>query len=244
MSSSKNADKLNPGPGDAEPRTRKFDSGLDNPAVYKPKWFVADDVNIDLFTVVVSTASFIAWRFFKVPIVIAAIPLLALVLPLRLFFPLKRPPQGRVLITGASSGIGAELAYIFAQKGNELILVARDKEQLDAVKRNIETKYNGKATTVVADLAIPGNAKVLYDYITQELGLQVDVLVNNAGIGAGGDPMTQSIDLTEKMTYLNCITPVQLIQLFGGDMCKRNKGWMLQVTSVGGKHIYLLVTHK
>lgn len=227
-------DRLNPGPGDAEPRTKKFDSGLDNPAVYKPTWFVGDDINIDLFTVVVSTASFIAWRFFNVSLLYAAVPLLALVLPLRLFFPLKRVPTGTVLITGGSSGIGAELAYIFAQHGNELILVARDAEQLEAVKRNVETKYGGKAITITADLSIPGNAKNLYDYVTKERGLQVDVLVNNAGIGAGGDPFSQSIELTEKMTTLNCTTPVQLIQLFGGDMCKRNKGWMLQVTSVGG----------
>lgn len=228
-------ERLNPGPGDAEPRDRKFDSGLGNPAIYKPKWFVGDDTNIDLFTVVVSTGSFLAWRFFHVSAILAFVPLVVLVLPLRLFFPLKREPQGRVLITGGSSGIGAELAYIFAQKGNELVLVARDEEQLQAVKRNIETKYGGKARTITADLSLPGNAKNLYDHVTKELGLQIDVLVNNAGVGAGGDPMTQSIDLTEKMTYLNCIAPVQLIQLFGKDMCDRNKGWMLQVTSVGGK---------
>lgn len=66
------------------------------------------------------------------------------------------------------------------------------------------------------------------------MGLKVDILVNGAGLGGAGDTFEHSIELAERMTVLNCISLVQLSQLFGGDMIKRGRGWMLQISSVGG----------
>lgn len=138
-----------------------------------------------------------------------------------------------MLITGASSGIGAELSYIFAQKGHELILVGRNEEQLAAVKKNVEDKFKGVAYTIAADLSLIGAAEKLYETVKGR-NLEVDILVNGAGLGGAGDTFEQSIELAERMTVLNCISLVQLSQLFGGDMIKRGRGWMLQISSVGG----------
>jgi short-subunit dehydrogenase len=62
----------------------------------------------------------------------------------------------------------------------------------------------------------------------------VSVLVNNAGLGAAGDPFEQDVEFAERMVTLNCITPVQLAHLFGNDMIKHGEGRMLHVTSVVG----------
>lgn len=136
-----------------------------------------------------------------------------------------------MLITGTSSGIGAELSYIFAEKGHDLILVGRNEDQLEAVKKNVKDKYGKTVHAITTDLSLSGSAQKLYDKVTKE-GLQVDVLVNNAGLGAEGDSLEQPLDLVERM---NCTSLVQLTQLFGGDMIKRGSGWMLQVPSVGGR---------
>jgi predicted amino acid dehydrogenase len=75
-------------------------------------------------------------------------------------------PQGTVLITGASSGIGAELSYIFAEHGHDLVLVRRNKEQLECVKNNVESKYGKTARTIALDLSVPGKPKQLYYQVT------------------------------------------------------------------------------
>jgi hypothetical protein len=81
-----------------------------NPASFKPKYLVLDDINVDLISVVVSALTLVSVLFFHAPLV-KAIPLMAaVVVPLRTFFPRATKPEGLVLITGASSGIGAELS--------------------------------------------------------------------------------------------------------------------------------------
>ena len=215
-----------------QPSHRTIDNG--NPAVFKPKWFVLDDVNIDLISVITAVATLISIFFLHFPAMLAGLAAAAIILPLRLFFPRPKAPQGLVLITGASSGIGAELSYIFAEKGHDLILVGRNEEQLGVVKKNVKEKYGKIAYTVTSDLSLPGAAKQLYDHVTKE-GFAVDVLVNGAGLGAAGDTLEQPIELAERITTLNCISLVQLTQLFGRDMIKRGRGWILQISSVGGK---------
>ena len=95
-------------------------------------------------------------------------------------------------------------------------------------------KYERKVYTISSDLSIPGAAKQLYDHVIEK-GFTVDVLVNGAGLGGAGDTFEQPIELAEAMTTLNCTTLVVLSQLFGRDMIKRGRGWMLQISSVGGK---------
>lgn len=214
-----------------QPSHKAIDEG--NPAHFAPRWLVLDDTNIDLITFTASVAAvcsaFLFPSFIKLSVLVPA----ALILPLRLFFPRPKTPEGLVLITGASSGIGAELSYIFAKKGHDLILVGRNEEQLEAVRRNVEEKYGRSSHTISTDLSLPGAAKQLYDQVIEK-GYQVDVLVNGAGLGGAGDTFSQSIELVERMTILNCVSPVQLTQLFGKEMIERGYGWMLQITSVGG----------
>jgi len=217
--------------GDEQPSHSAIDNG--NPAEFEPRWLVLDDVNIDLITVTAAAAAIASTLLYGVSPTIAGGLWAAAVLPLRFFLPRPKTPEGLVLITGASSGIGAELSYIFADKGHDLILVGRNEEELDAVKENVETKFDKKAYTIAADLSLPGVPQQLYDHVTGQ-GFEVNVLVNGAGLGGAGHTLYQPVELTERMTVLNCVAPVQLSQLFGRDMIKRGKGWMLQISSVGG----------
>jgi len=217
---------------DQLPSHEAIDNG--NPTIYKPKWFVIDDINIDLISFMTFMAGCASIPFLNVPPSVALPAMAAIILPLRLFLPRPKTPEGLVLITGGSSGIGAELAYIFAEKGHDLILVGRNEEQLEAVKKNVKDKYGKSAYTISTDLSLPGSAKRLYDHVTGK-GFKVDVLINGAGLGGAGDTFEQPIELTERMTQLNCTSLVQLSQLFGRDMISRGRGWMMQISSVGGK---------
>jgi len=134
------------------------------------------------------------------------------------------------LITGASGGIGYELALCCAKDGINLILVARDKEKLEAIKKDLEVKHGLQVTTISTDLSVPGHAKILYDYcITKELS--IDYLINNAGFGdykkvADADPATLT-----GMLNLNIIALTELTALFVKDMVKRGSGRILNVGS-------------
>jgi short chain dehydrogenase len=215
-----------------QPSHQAIDNG--NPAKFKPAYLVLDDINVDLISVAVVAALIASVSVFHFSSTKALLLSAAIILPLRTFFPRPTNPQGLVLITGASSGIGAELSYIFAGKGHDLVLVGRNEDQLEVVKGNVEQKMGRTAHTIVSDLSVTGAAKELYDRVKQQ-GLVVDVLVNGAGLGGAGDTLEQPIELVERMTVLNCIAPVQLTQLFGRDMADRGRGWLLHISSVGGK---------
>lgn len=203
-----------------------------NPSMFKPKYLVLDDINVDLLSFNILAASGLAYLFSYLDAKLAA-AVAATVIPLRLIFPRPKTPTGTVLITGASSGIGAELSYIFAEKGHDLILVARNEDQLNVVKDNIQQKYGVRADVISIDLSVPGSAQRVYDIVTKEKQLTVNVLVNGAALGAAGDPFEQPVELVERMTTLNCISLVQLSHLFGNDMIKRDIGWMMHISSVG-----------
>jgi hypothetical protein len=207
---------------------------LGNPASFKLKYLVLDDINVDFITVLAILFTLVSIFVLGAPKLSTTVAAVVIIFPIRVFFPRPTIPQGIVLITGASSGIGAELSYIFAAHGHDLVLIGRNKEQLENVKANVESKYGKTARTIALDLSIPGTPKQLYDQVKSE-GLTVEVLVNNAALGAAGETMEQPLELVDRMTTLNCITPVQLTQLFGKDMLKRGRGWLLHVSSVGGK---------
>src|SRR5438034_1047524 len=86
------------------------------------------------------------------------------------------------LITGASSGIGLDLAHLFANDGHDVILVARSEEKLREIAAEIERGCGVSAHVIVADLAQPGAARRL----VEQLPAEIDVLVNNAGFGLAG----------------------------------------------------------
>jgi short-subunit dehydrogenase len=114
------------------------------------------------------------------------------------------------------------------------VLVGRNEDQLAAVKRNVEKIKGRTAYTIATDLSLLGAAMKLYTHVVKE-GFTVDVLVNGAGLGGAGEVLEQPIELTERMTVLNCISLVQLTQLFGKDMATRGRGWIMQISSVGGQ---------
>ena len=93
--------------------------------------------------------------------------------------------KNTALITGASNGIGLELAKIHASKGGDLVLVARNKLKLDKLKTELEKQFNVSVLTISKDLSLPNAAKEVYDE-TNKQNIQVDYLINNAGFGDFG----------------------------------------------------------
>lgn len=138
--------------------------------------------------------------------------------------------KGYVLITGASSGIGYELAELFAADGYPLIVVARSEKKLLELKAKAEQR--GVAVHVfVKDLTQPQQVKELYEEVQQQ-GLFVDILVNNAGFGGFG--LFHERELAEEldMIQVNITALTHLTRLFLPAMIKRNRGRILNVASV------------
>jgi uncharacterized protein len=135
------------------------------------------------------------------------------------------------LITGASSGIGLELATIMAEKGHNLLLIARSKDRLATLKTSLESKFKIKVVIVVMDLSIPNQAKVLYQYCMNE-NILVNCLVNNAGYGDYGLFETTKLATYQNMLQLNILALTDLTALFLEDMKKRKSGRILNVGSI------------
>jgi len=136
-----------------------------------------------------------------------------------------------VLITGASSGIGLELAGIMAEKGHHLILVARREDRLLALKNKLESQFNIKVMIVVMDLSIPNQAKVLYQYCIDQK-LIVNCLVNNAGYGDYGLFDISKLETYQNMLQLNIMGLTDLTAIFLDGMKKRKSGRILNVGSI------------
>lgn len=144
-----------------------------------------------------------------------------------------KPNDGYALITGASSGIGEQLAHYFAQDGISLILAARGKEELERVKADIAKQANIDIRIYSIDLAKPGAAQVLYDWtLSQEL--PVRYLVNNAGFGDNKLVLDAQLERLEDMVSLNVQTLVALSKLYAKDMATRGDGNILNIASIAG----------
>ncbi|MEM7243102.1 MAG: SDR family NAD(P)-dependent oxidoreductase [Pseudomonadota bacterium] len=137
------------------------------------------------------------------------------------------------LITGASSGIGAEFARYHAEKGGDVILVARRKPALDTLKKELEAAHKIKATVIAMDLGSAAAAKKLHNTVTAKK-LDVDILINNAGFGGHGDFVDRDLDDDLAMIDLNVDALVTLANLFGKDMVAKGSGKMLHVGSTAG----------
>ena len=134
------------------------------------------------------------------------------------------------LITGASSGIGKELARIHAEKGGDLILVARRLEKLNELRSELEQKNSVQVVAISEDLSVPGAAKELYDQV-QQRGIKVDYLINNAGFGLRGKFHELSWKRQQEMINLNMVVLTELMYLFLPEMVKRNSGRILNTSS-------------
>jgi uncharacterized protein len=137
------------------------------------------------------------------------------------------------LITGATSGIGYELAKLFAQDGYNLILVARNKIRLAEVTDKLKQQYSVEITPLPKDLFNPYAAEEIYDK-TKEMGITVNVLVNDAGQGEWGPFVETDIERDLEIIQLNISSLVSLTKYYLRDMVSRNEGKILMVGSEAG----------
>lgn len=135
-----------------------------------------------------------------------------------------------IMITGASGGIGREMALVAAGDGHHVLLVARNEERLKALCNDINTKYRVTADYIAINLAEAGAAQNLYREVTNR-GYHVNYLVNNAGFGDYGDFVKGDLAKFRQMIQLNIITLTELTWLFVRDMIKVKKGGVLNIAS-------------
>ena len=135
----------------------------------------------------------------------------------------------KVLITGASSGIGRDMATEFAKKGYELVLVARDLEKLNEVKSELTTELKTQVEVVCMDISNVENCKRLH-----EEHKDIDILVNNAGFGDCGYFNKTNLEKEINMINTNIVAYHVLTKLYLQDMKEKNKGKILNVASIAG----------
>ncbi|MBA2681747.1 MAG: SDR family oxidoreductase [Ktedonobacteraceae bacterium] len=135
------------------------------------------------------------------------------------------------LITGASSGIGAAFAKALAAAGTHLILVARSEEKLRILASQLATQYAIRAEVIVADLSGVEAAHTVFEE-TQQRGLTVDILINNAGFGTYGPFETLDAEREQEEIRLNVATLVDLTHAFLPAMLARRQGAIINVASL------------
>ncbi|MBU3751112.1 MAG: SDR family oxidoreductase [Mycobacterium sp.] len=136
------------------------------------------------------------------------------------------------LITGASTGIGAEFARQFAAQGHDLVMVARSAERLDALAERLRGAHGVNVTVLPMDLSGPGAAAELWRQTT-ERGLEIDVLVNNAGVGTHSDVADADPERLEAEVGLNCAALVGATARYLPPMRARGRGTVINVASIG-----------
>jgi len=136
------------------------------------------------------------------------------------------------LITGASSGIGYELALLFAKNGHNLILVARQENKLRQLAEALKKNFKIEALTLSFDLSDPNVAEEIFKQV-KEKSLSVNYLVNNAGFYVKGNFSETVWGEEQNLIQLQCLTHTQLIKLFLPVMLKRGSGGILNVASTG-----------
>lgn len=134
------------------------------------------------------------------------------------------------LITGASSGIGKELAHIHAENGGDLVLVARREEALNQLKTDLEGRHSVSVHVMAKDLTQTKAAKELFTAIQSD-GIDIDVLINNAGFGGHGKFHERDWAQELSMIQLNIIALTELCHLFIPQFIERGSGKILNVSS-------------
>ncbi|MFZ3266235.1 MAG: SDR family oxidoreductase [Terriglobales bacterium] len=140
------------------------------------------------------------------------------------------PVRKTALITGASSGIGLELARIFAREGYNLVLVARSVDRLRQLASEVEKLHGARSLILATDLAGPGAAAYVLDQ-TARAQIVVDVLVNNAGFGQYGLFADNDLEECMRQIQLNVTTLTHLTRLYLPGMIGRTSGRILNVAS-------------
>ena len=141
--------------------------------------------------------------------------------------------KGRTaLVTGASSGLGAAFARLLAERGADLIVTARRKENLEALKKELEEKRGVAVDVVVLDLSEPGSPEKLWNE-TEGVGRKIDLLVNNAGGGLHKNFVDTPWDRVARQIQLNVVSLTELTHRFAKAMLERGRGHILNVSSIG-----------
>jgi len=140
------------------------------------------------------------------------------------------PDRKTALITGASFGIGLELARIFAREGYSLVLVARSADKLRQVASELEKAHSTRSLILAADLSEPGAAAYVLDQTTRAQ-IAVDILVNNAGFGQYGLFAENDLEECLRQIQLNVTTLTHLTRLYLPEMLERKSGRILNVAS-------------
>lgn len=135
------------------------------------------------------------------------------------------------LVTGASSGIGWHISRELALRGYSVIAVSNQPEQLKKLKSELEEACQIDVQTLECDLAEAGAAESIFDFCQQKK-LQVDVLVNNAGMLVFGEVVGADADKVRSILQLHMNTPVMLCRFFAELMAKNHRGYILNVSSI------------
>lgn len=134
------------------------------------------------------------------------------------------------LITGASSGIGLEMARLHAQAGGNLVLVARRENKLNELKTELEKQFGVQVTVIAKDLNKESAAEEIFE-TTRSAGITVNYLINNAGFGGLGKFHERKWDDDRSMIQVNILALTTLTRLYLNEMVKRNEGKILNVSS-------------
>lgn len=138
------------------------------------------------------------------------------------------------LITGASNGIGMELAGLMARRGHNLILVARRADKLQTVSKALAAEHGVTVHTLALDLSVPGAAQRVYDHC-HGLGLSVNILVNNAGFGDYKPVADADAGVYREMLQVNVVTLTELTCLFVKDFKRQGHG---RIANIGSTSAY------
>ncbi|MFS4438688.1 SDR family NAD(P)-dependent oxidoreductase [Paracoccaceae bacterium GXU_MW_L88] len=138
------------------------------------------------------------------------------------------------LITGASSGIGRELARIHAKKGGDVVAIASRQPGLDALKEELEAAHGISVHVIAKDLSKPGAGAEIYDEV-KAAGIEISTLINNAGFGGQGAFHEREWERDRAMINVNIMALTELTRLFLPDLIARGSGRILNVSSTAGE---------
>lgn len=137
------------------------------------------------------------------------------------------------LVTGASSGIGRELARLHARNGGDLVLVARSQARLDELASELKLQHQTRSLVLAMDLDDPSAPQKIYDAV-KSAGIEVDYLINNAGVGGRGAFHERKMEDDLSMIQLNVVALTALTRLFLPEFVARKSGRVLNVSSTAG----------
>ena len=139
--------------------------------------------------------------------------------------------QSWALVTGATVGIGESFTRLLAHNGNNIVLVARDLPRLQERAQGLESTFGIATTVIQADLATDAGCKTIEDFIANN---QIDVLINNAGFGINKAFTMSQLDAEQQLLDVLVRTPMRLMHVALPGMKERNKGVIINVSSVAG----------